>query len=88
MKMSITMLIQKVFGGNQARLENDFKRTLSEYLKVNDRVRNRKTGQLGTVIQTGKVEGSLKVPAISVRHDDGSEAWLVPSEDYTKATRY
>ena len=86
--MNAAMLFQKVFGGNQARLENDFKRTLSEKLKVNDRVRSRKTRQLGTVIQTGTVEGSIKVPAISVRHDDGTEAWLVPSEDYTKATRY
>jgi len=86
--MTASMFFQKIFGGNQARLENDFKRTLSEKIKVNDRVRHRKTGQLGTVFQTGMVEGSLKVPALSVRHDDGSEAWLVPSEDYTKATRY
>jgi hypothetical protein len=83
-----SMFLQKIFGGNQARLENDFRRTLSEKITINDRVRHRKTGQLGTVIQTGKVEGSLKLPAISVKHDDGSEAWLVPSEDYTKATRY
>ena len=68
-------------------LESDAKRTFSEKIKVNDRVKHRQSSRLGTVIQTGVVDGSFKLPALSVRHGDGTESWLVPAEDYTKAVR-
>lgn len=70
------------------KLEADATRTLSEMIEVGNRVRNRRSGQLGSVFQTGKIVGSFRIPAISVNHDDGTTAILVPAEDYTKATRY
>jgi len=76
-----------MFNFFKRQLENDATRTLSEKIQVGAQVKNRLSGKLGTVFQTGKVSGSFKLPALSVRHDDGTEAILVPSEDYGKVTR-
>ncbi len=64
------------------KLEDDATRSLSEKIKVGARVKHRLSGKLGTVFQTGKIDGSFRLPALSVTHDDGTEAILVPAEDY------
>jgi len=58
-----------------------FRATLSVKIKVNDRVKHRDTARLGTVYQTATVDD---VPTLSVKHDDGTESQLVPSEEYFK----
>jgi hypothetical protein len=72
----------------QDKLGKDFDSTLSVKIAVGDRVRHRGTSQLGHCYQTGQVDGSIRVPAISVRYDNGNDAQLVPAEEFTKATRY
>lgn len=65
-----------------------FNQTLSVKIKVGDRVCHRRTGKLGTVYQTATLNtGIAAVPALSVKHDDGSDAQLVPAEEYHKAVR-
>ena len=58
-----------------------FRTTLSAKIKVSDRVKHRSTSRLGTVYQTAIVDD---IPTLSVRHDDGTEAQLVASEEYFK----
>ena len=58
-----------------------FRKTLSVKIAINDRVKHRETARLGTVFQTAIVG---KVPTVSVKHDDGTESYLVPSEEYFK----
>jgi hypothetical protein len=70
------------------RLSEDFDRTLSVKIRVGDRVRHRTTRELGHCYQTGLVNGSVRVPAISVRYDNGHDAILAPAEEFMKATKY
>jgi hypothetical protein len=70
------------------RLSEDFDSTLSVKIAVGDRVRHRTTRELGHCYQTGIVDGSVRVPAVSVRYDNGMDAQLVPAEEFTKATKY
>jgi hypothetical protein len=66
-----------------------FNQTLSTKIKVNDRVRHRVTQDLGVCFQTGTVtSGRFTVPAISVRYDNGNEAWMLSAEEFMKATKY
>jgi hypothetical protein len=64
-----------------------FNQTLSVKIKVGDRVCNRRTGKLGTVYQTATLNGTVSIPALSVKLDDGTDAQLVPAEEYHKAVR-
>jgi hypothetical protein len=73
---------------NKKKLEADFNSTFSNKLRPTDRVQRRKDGALGTVVGTGVVDGSLRVPALTVQHDDGSMAFLVPAEEYTRPQKY
>jgi hypothetical protein len=66
-----------------------FDATLSTTLAVGDRVQHRCTRQLGHCYQTGVIDGSVRVPAISVRYDaDIPDSVLVSAEEFTKASRY
>ncbi len=58
-----------------------FRKTLSVKIAVTDRVKHRETARLGTVFQTATVD---KIPTVSVKHDDGTESYLVPAEEYFK----
>jgi hypothetical protein len=58
-----------------------FDQTLSVKIKVGNRVRHRVSGRLGTVFQTGVLDG---LHVISVNHDDGTGSQLVASEEYAK----
>ena len=71
-----------------SKLTNLFNETFSVKLRCGQRVRHRATKKLGTVYQTGVVNGSFRAPAISVRYDDGVDAVLIAAEEFTSATRY
>jgi hypothetical protein len=81
----IRQLKDALFG--KSKVAAQFDQTLSTKIACGDRVRHRGTQELGTCIQTGTVEGSMRVPALSVRYDSGIEAWLVPAEEFTKAVK-
>lgn len=79
----------QLFNSNKTRLENDFSKTLSATtIKQGQRVKHRHTKELGTCIFTGQLDGSFRVPVISVEYDNGSEAIMVPAEEFTQACRY
>jgi hypothetical protein len=84
--------MERVFGfitGEENKVREGFRATLSEKIKCGDRVKRRRDGQLGAVWQTGTCKTPFAtVPALSVTHDDGTVSELVPAEEYTKATRY
>jgi hypothetical protein len=84
-------ILQKAMQFVQGRdkLSNAFDSTLSVKIAVGDRVQHRRTKLLGHCYQTGTVDGSSRVPALSVRYDvDTPDSVLVPAEEFTKASRY
>jgi hypothetical protein len=83
-------ILQKAmqFVQGRDRIGEAFDSTLSVKIAVGDRVSHRGTKLLGHCYQTGIVDGSVRVPAISVRYDNGRDAVLVPAEEFMKASRY
>lgn len=79
--------LMEIFRG-PSKLQKQFDQTLSVKIALHDRVYLRSDKNvLGTVYQTGVLAGTVRVPAISVRHDFGPDAVLVPSEQYSKVPK-